>query len=113
MHELSIALSILDVAAEEAARRSASVKAIHLKLGPLAGVVKEALVSAFTMAREQSELPDADLVIEDVPIRIACPQCRGRGRWCPSMILCAWSAVRLRREVTQGREMEVVALEIA
>ena len=43
MHELSIALSILDLAAEEAGRRGGRVVAVHLKLGPLSGVVKEAL----------------------------------------------------------------------
>jgi Zn finger protein HypA/HybF involved in hydrogenase expression len=41
MHELSIALGILDVAGEEAQRHGGRVAAIHLKLGPLAGVVKE------------------------------------------------------------------------
>jgi hydrogenase nickel incorporation protein HypA/HybF len=56
MHELSIALSILDVATEEAARRSGRVLAVHLKLGPLAGVVKEALLSAYDLAREGTPL---------------------------------------------------------
>ncbi len=50
MHELSIALSILDVAAEEAERQgNARVVAIHLRLGPLSGVVKGALLSAFEL----------------------------------------------------------------
>ena len=47
MHELSIALSIVDMAQEEAERRSAQVEAVHLELGALAGVVKEALLFAF------------------------------------------------------------------
>ena len=41
MHELSIAMSILDVAEEEAERQGgARVVAVHLKLGPLSGVVQ-------------------------------------------------------------------------
>ena len=56
MHELSIALSILDIVEEESARRGdAAVAAIHLRLGPLSGVVKEALLSAFEL-RERSRL---------------------------------------------------------
>ena len=48
MHELSIALSLLDQVAEEAERRGGvQVHAIHLRLGPLSGVVKEALLSAY------------------------------------------------------------------
>ena len=43
VHELSIALSILDVAEEEMERRgNVPVEAIYLKVGPLSGVVKEA-----------------------------------------------------------------------
>ncbi len=44
MHELSIAMSIVELAEEEAERRSVQVNAVHLKLGALSGVVKEALL---------------------------------------------------------------------
>ena len=44
MHELSIALSIVEgVEAEAKARGIPRVVAVHLKHGPLSGVVKEAL----------------------------------------------------------------------
>ena len=39
MHELSIAMSIVEMAEEEAAKRRVQVTAIHLKLGALSGVV--------------------------------------------------------------------------
>ena len=45
MHELSIAMSIVEMAEEEAEQRGAQVNAVHLKLGALAGVVKGALFS--------------------------------------------------------------------
>ena len=46
MHELSIAMSIVEMAEEEAAKHGGvQVTAIHLKLGALSGVVKEALLS--------------------------------------------------------------------
>ena len=45
MHELSIALALVEMAAEEAERHGARVVAVHLRLGPLSGVVKEALLS--------------------------------------------------------------------
>jgi hydrogenase nickel incorporation protein HypA/HybF len=40
MHELSIAMSIVELAEEEAERRGVQVTAVHLKLGALSGVVK-------------------------------------------------------------------------
>jgi hydrogenase nickel incorporation protein HypA/HybF len=113
MHELSIALSILDVAAEEAKRHGdVQVTAIHLRLGPLAGVVPDALRSAFELAREDSSWPMAELRIEDVPVIVRCPNCRvDRGIAsiqdirCPD---CGTSAP----EVIRGRELEMVGLEI-
>ena len=44
MHELSIAMSIVELAEEEAERRGVHINAVHLKLGALSGVVKEALL---------------------------------------------------------------------
>src|SRR5262249_24952157 len=99
--------------AEEAAKHgNACVKAVHLKLGPLAGVVQEALVSAFEMARAEADVPDAELIIELVPVLIHCPTCRAnRPIVSPTEFVCAACGAP-SAEVTQGRELEVVALEI-
>ena len=43
MHELSIAMSIVEMAEEESAGRNVTVSAVHLKLGSLSGVVRDAL----------------------------------------------------------------------
>jgi hydrogenase nickel incorporation protein HypA/HybF len=68
MHELSIALSIVDIACEEAERHgSTRVHATHLKLGPLAGVVRESLLSAYELACEGTPLEGSQLVIDEVP----------------------------------------------
>jgi hydrogenase nickel incorporation protein HypA/HybF len=68
VHELSIALSIVDIASEEAEKHHAArVHATHLKLGPLAGVVKEALLSAYELACEGTPLEGSQLVIDEVP----------------------------------------------
>jgi hydrogenase nickel incorporation protein HypA/HybF len=51
MHELSIAMSIVDLAIEEAARRGGvQVNAVHLKLGQLSGVVKDALLFSYDVS---------------------------------------------------------------
>ncbi len=113
MHELSIALSLLDLAAEEAERHQASrVVAIHLRLGPLAGVVKEALLSAYELAREGSALPTAELVIEETPLVALCPACAGPRTLASSQLLCCPDCGTPTPEVISGRELEVRALEI-
>jgi hydrogenase nickel incorporation protein HypA/HybF len=112
MHELSIALSIVDAAAEEAARRGAArVAAVHLKVGALSGVVPDALRSAFELAREGSAVEDAELVIEEVAVAAFCPACEAE-REIVFPYLCCPVCETPTPEVRRGRELEVVALEI-
>jgi hydrogenase nickel incorporation protein HypA/HybF len=112
MHELSIALSILDLVAEEAEHQSGRITAVHLKLGPLSGVVKEALLSAYDLARECTPLAQAELIVEEVPLVAWCPACAAE-RALPSMQelrcpVCDTPTPKL----LSGRELDVVALEI-
>jgi hydrogenase nickel incorporation protein HypA/HybF len=113
MHELSLALSILDLATEEAERRGGvRVLGIHLRLGPLAGVVKEALLSAYEIAREGSPLAEAELVIEETPLLAHCPTCRTTQAVVSVQQLCCSACGTPTPELLSGRELEVVALEI-
>jgi hydrogenase nickel incorporation protein HypA/HybF len=113
MHELSVALSILDVAAEEAERHGgARVVAIRLRLGPLSGVVKDALVSAYELAREGSPLADARLLVEEVPVVAYCPTCAAERPVVSIQELCCAACATPTPEVVRGRELEIVALEL-
>ena len=110
---MSIALSILELAAEEVERRGGGgVAAIHLRLGPLSGVVKEALRSAYDLAREVSPLSKAELVIEEVPLVAYCPVCCAERTLGSAQQLCCPTCGTPTPEVVRGRELEVVALEI-
>ncbi len=112
MHELSIALSILDLAEEEGERRAGRVAAVHLKLGPLSGVVKEALASAYEMAREGTALAETELRIEEMPIVIHCSACAADQTPASLYELRCPACGALSNEVVSGRELEVYALEI-
>jgi hydrogenase nickel incorporation protein HypA/HybF len=113
MHELSIALSILDLATEEAQRHgNARVRKIHMKLGPLSGVVREALLSAYELARENTPLQEAQLVIEDVPVLVYCPACQTSRAVVSLQQFCCADCGTPAAEVVGGRDLEVVALEI-
>lgn len=113
MHELSIALSIVDVAAEVADRQGgAGVIAVHLRLGPLSGVVKDALRSAYELARAGTVLAGAELIIEEIALVAFCPTCATE-RVLPSVqYLCCPECGTATPEIIRGRELEVVALEI-
>jgi hydrogenase nickel incorporation protein HypA/HybF len=64
MHELSIAASIVEIASEEAARYGGRVAVVHLKLGALSGVVREALQFSWELACDDTPVAGARLEIE-------------------------------------------------
>jgi hydrogenase nickel incorporation protein HypA/HybF len=113
MHELSIALCILDAVAEESARRGGvRVGAVHLRVGPLSGVVKQALGPAFESAREGTELAECRLVVEEVPVVIRCDACDAE-RAVPSVQeMCCPVCGNPPAEIVSGREMDIIAMEI-
>ena len=70
MHELSIAVNIVDIACEEAERQgNACVDAVYLNLGVLSGVVKDALLFAWDLACEGTRIAGARLEVRDIPGR--------------------------------------------
>lgn len=113
VHELSIAMSMVEMATAEAARQGAAqVHALHLKLGPLSGVVKEALLFSWEVACEGSPLAGSQLLIEEVPVVVRCPECR-INRTLPSIQNFSCPVCRTPTPVVvSGKELEVVALEI-
>ncbi len=112
MHELSIALSIVEGAEEEASRQGGGhVCSVHLKLGPLSGVVKEALLFSYDLACEGTSLEGSNLIIEDIPVRLDCERC-GRERDAVSIQCLQCAECGLPGRVVSGTELEMFALEI-
>jgi hydrogenase nickel incorporation protein HypA/HybF len=113
MHELSIAISLVEAAQEEAVKHhAAGITAVHLRLGALAGVDREALLFSYGLAADGTPLQGSQLIIEDVPVMIFCPSCRERR---PIRSLQSFSCAACdtpATDIVQGRELEVVALEI-
>ncbi len=113
MHELSIAMSILDVVEEEMQTRGeAHVEAIHIRLGPLSGVVKESLLSAYELAREATPFATARLVFEDVPVIVFCATCHAERPVQSIQHFCCAECDTPASQIVRGRELELAALEL-
>lgn len=113
MHELSIAMSIIEMAEEESASRgNAYIQAVHLRLGLLSGVVKEALLASYEMACASTVLEGSQLLIEEVPVEVFCSQCQERRPIASIQWMACPECGTPTPEVVQGKELEVVALEI-
>lgn len=111
MHELSIAVSLIEAAVEAAANEEGTVRAVHLRLGALSGVIAEALESAYQLARVGTPLEQAELIIEPVPVVVRCGRCRNE-RELPALDTLGCPACGAAEEVVQGRELEITALEL-
>ncbi|MEU4213639.1 hydrogenase maturation nickel metallochaperone HypA [Streptomyces sp. NPDC026206] len=113
MHELSIATAIVERAAETARRHGAAcVRAVRLRVGEMAGVVPDALLFSFEVAREGTVLDTARLVVEEVPARAHCAACAADFAvgsppflWCPR-------CDRPAESLLSGRELEITGIEL-
>ena len=112
MHELSIALSILEFAEEEGARRGEPVAAVYIRLGSLSGVNQRALSSAFDLAREATALSNCRLEIEEVPAAIHCGACSEDQIVDPAGGLLCPRCHAPARNLIRGKELQVIALEM-
>jgi hydrogenase nickel incorporation protein HypA/HybF len=112
MHELSIAMSIVEIAQEEAERRKVAIDAVHLELGMLSGVVKEALLFSYEIACDGTLLQGSRLIVKDIPIEVYCPAC-DRQRTLDSMQwFCCPECGTPTAEVIHGKELSITALEV-
>jgi hydrogenase nickel incorporation protein HypA/HybF len=114
MHELSIALSMIEQVIEESeARGSLAVEAVHLKLGVFSGVDKNALLFAYELACEGTPLQGSRLVISTVPLLIYCPACMQQRTPVSIYELCCPDCLVPAQDIITGREIEVESLEVA
>jgi len=112
MHELSIAMGIVDAAREEAEQRDVKVSAVHLRLGALSGVVKDALLFSYEVACQDTPLQGSRLIVEDVPVVIFCQRCQQqRALGSVQSFLCP-VCNEPTMNIVQGKELEVFALEV-
>jgi hydrogenase nickel incorporation protein HypA/HybF len=114
MHELSIVLNIIaEIGDESEARGLHGVEVVHLRVGVFSGVDPDAVLFAWGLACQDTPLEHARLDIETVPLTIHCDVCR-QDCTPPSLyqLSCPVCGTPSATVVT-GRELEVVALEVA
>lgn len=112
MHELSIAHSLVHTAEQHArAAGIEQVDAVHLRLGALAGVVKDALLFAYDIATQDTLLAGSRLMIEDVPVVVHCPQCKAEHPLPSIQLLRCPICDTPTADIRQGKELELVSLE--
>jgi hydrogenase nickel incorporation protein HypA/HybF len=112
MHELSIAMSIVDMAQEEAESRNVWIDAVYLELGPLSGVVADALLFSYEMTCSGTRLEGSRLVIKEIPIEAYCPACKTQRILNSMQWFCCPECGAPTAEIIHGKELAITALEV-
>lgn len=115
MHELSIALSVVDAASDAVrdAGEDRAIESVRIRVGALSGVVVEALHFAWDVAAAGTRCQGSRLEIEAVPARVHCPACDRESELAsPHRFRCGHCG-EPAGDIVGGRELDLVSLELA
>ncbi len=113
MHELSIALGIVDIAEKETKKANATkVDAIELIIGTLSGVEPEALEFVWQVAVQDTVLAKAERHIEYIEAKAKCLECETTFSVQNVYDACP-KCNSYFKDVFQGKELKIKALEVS
>ncbi|HTJ26943.1 MAG TPA: hydrogenase maturation nickel metallochaperone HypA [Candidatus Limnocylindria bacterium] len=113
MHELSVALSLLEGVDEEAARAGIErVRAVHVRVGALSGIACDALRFSWELASSDTVAEGSELRIEQVPLVVHCERCRSDQEPVPGTGLVCPRCHEAAPTIVHGRELHLVAMEV-
>ena len=113
MHELSIVLSIVDIANEQVRKaRARKVDSIDLDIGTLAGIEMEALDFAWDAAVNRTVLAKAKRHINHIQARARCLDC-GEVFEIQQLFDACPRCGNLFSELLRGKELRVRALTVS
>lgn len=113
MHEMGLALEIIDIATASipADLAGARVERVNLTVGKLSAVVPESLRFCFQVASRETPLEGAELNIEEVPVVARCHQCDHQWTIETPVFRCP-VCDGTRIEVVSGRELDIRSIEL-
>ena len=113
MHELSVALSLIDGITESAQRDGFErVLSVRVRVGALSGIAPEALRFSWNLASAGTLAADSALEIEDVPLVVFCERCEAERTPRQSGGLICPECAGVCPNIVRGRELQLVAVEV-
>lgn len=112
MHELSIALGILDIVQETCGKEGiARVEKVRVKIGRASGIMPDALLFSFECARSGTVADGALLEVEEVPVGGHCEDCNRDFTVEEKYVLACPRCGGASFRVHSGQELEIIDLE--
>lgn len=122
MHEYSLAQGLIDslLAYLREHPLPGQIKKVHVQKGELLILSEWALKEAFSILAQGTELSQAELVIEPVPVRVRCPSCGYEGDarylveegWHMAVPILSCPRCGSTVEIISGKELAIVGLSV-
>ena len=114
MHEVSIALNVLDIITGQCKKDGYTrIDAVRIKIGRASGIMPEALSFAFDAIKGESIAKSATLEIEEVPVGGSCRECNAVFTVEKEYILACPSCNGSSFMITAGRELDIIDMEVS
>lgn len=111
MHEFSVTKSLVDLCNAEAEKNNFSkIHKVYLKIGRFTGFSPDSISFYFEHLKTNTKCQDAEIIFDEVPIRIKCTDC-GEENEIEEPILVCPECGKMTIEVISGREFFVESIE--
>ena len=112
MHEMSIAMNIVEIACKEAEKDGAlEITVIELDVGSLSGAMLDSLTFCYDAACKDTLAEDSVLRINEIPAMASCKKCNETFGIDSFMALCP-RCDSYEIDITQGRELRLKAINV-
>lgn len=112
MHEMSIVVSIVDIAEDEAKKNNANkISKIELDIGTVSGIELDALNFAFDSIKEETMLKNAEIKINIIKAKSKCEDCNYEFKTEDVYTLCP-KCNSYKTNISEGKEMRVKSISI-
>lgn len=112
MHEMSIAMNIINIACKEAENDgAASISRIELDVGKLSGVMIDSLLFCYESVCKGTLAENSTLDINELPAMASCKKCHHKFEIDAFMALCP-ECESYEIDILQGRELKLRAVQV-
>jgi hydrogenase nickel incorporation protein HypA/HybF len=113
MHEASIAISLIETVSGLCQEKGYnSIESVRIKVGKAAGILPDALLFAFDVAKAGTLASQAELIIEYVLLGGFCRECGAKFESEERYIYCCPDCKSNAIKITRGDEMEIIDMEV-
>jgi hydrogenase nickel incorporation protein HypA/HybF len=113
MHEMGIAMQIIEIAAASIpeAMKPVKVEKIHVNVGKLSAVIPDNLRFCFEVASKGTEVDGAELCIQEIPVVARCNDCQFNWTLDGPAFRCT-SCQSGNIQVLSGQELDIASIEV-